>query len=795
MNRQDLFVIVGLSASLLAGRFLQAQQFPPLPGFPNQPQPQAQPAPQPQAQPPAQPAQAAPQPAQPAAQPAPAQPPATTPQQPAAPAPVRIGNLSLQNASLTEVIDQLARQLHINYILDPAVKGSIVLNTYGETDKLDARNLLDLILRINGAGMVKEGEIYRIVPLKDAPRLPLHPDIDAKNIQQDDQLMLNMIFLKYVTVEELSKVLGEFIGENATMYSYAPANLLFILDSRRNMSRTMELISLFDSDTFANQRVRLFEVKNTRPSDIQKDLENVLKAVSLDGKTATVRFLPVDRINTLIAVAPNPGVFETIAEWLRKLDVPVQVSAGAIETHVYHVRYGRAECLSMALNQLYGVPSQGGYGGGYGGYGGGTTFGGYPQQYGPTTSGLGPSTYGGGGGFGSGGAGFGGSATPGGYGNANNFASGFGGSGSCGGTTGVGGGYGGGYGGAYQGGYGYPVFGGYAAQQPAAAAGQPAGTAATANTAVPGGVAGLAGAQPVQNRPLPPAVRIVPNPLDNALIIQADAQVVQSILKILKDLDVPPRQILLEAKIYSVDLTGTFASGVAASLQTADNSNKSLLGSLSSMGTTFSAGALVGRSRELLATLSLSENISRAHIISEPSLIATDSIPASINVGSQIPVTTGTTTIPTGGGTTVQQSISSENTGVTLEVQARVNPSGVVTLMINQQVSSPSAGAGTLTPSFNQQVVQTQITVQDGDTIAIGGLIGETTTDSISGIPLLDRIPYIGALFGTKNYSHERTELIIFMTPHVIYDESGLIEASNELKEQVKKLHKFVKEL
>jgi general secretion pathway protein D len=290
-------------------------------------------------------------------------------------------------------------------------------------------------------------------------------------------------------------------------------------------------------------------------------------------------------------------------------------------------------------------------------------------------------------------------------------------------------------------------------------------------------------------------VRIVPNPLDNALIIQAEAQQYQAILKVLKDLDVPPRQILLEAKIYSIDLTGSFSSGVAASLQGADNSTKTLLGSLSSAGTALSAGALVGKSRELLATLSLTENIGRSHILSEPSLIATDSIPASITVGSQIPVTTGSTTIPTGGSTTVTQAISSENTGIPMQVNARVNPSGVVTLIINQQVSSPGAGAGTLTPSFNQQVVQTQITVQDGDTIAIGGLIGETTTSGVSGIPLLDRIPYIGGIFGTKTYSHERTELIIFITPHVIYDESGLIEASNELRDRVRKLQRYVKEL
>src|SRR5208282_5608620 len=280
----------------------------------------------------------------------------------------------------------------------------------------------------------------------------------------------------------------------------------------RNMRRIMDLVSMFDSDTFANQRVRLFEVTNTRPSDVQKDLENVLKAVSLDGKNITVRFLPVDRINTLIAVAPNPGVFDTIGEWLRKLDVPVRVSAGAVETHVYHVRYGRSECLSIALNQLFGTQGQGygGYSGG--GYPGGSyAGGGYPQQYGGMGGGLGPGAYGSGGGGGL--AGFNGSATPGGYGNANSFSGGFGGSGSCGASMGSGGGgYGGGYGGQNGGAYGYPVFGGYAAQQPASAVGQPAGAA---NTVIPGAAAlgspALAGMAPAAQalEPRPAPVRIV----------------------------------------------------------------------------------------------------------------------------------------------------------------------------------------------------------------------------------------------------------------------------------------------
>ncbi|MBL8227057.1 MAG: hypothetical protein JNL98_01215, partial [Bryobacterales bacterium] len=92
---------------------------------------------------------------------------------------------------------------------------------------------------------------------------------------------------------------------------------------------------------------------------------------------------------------------------------------------------------------------------------------------------------------------------------------------------------------------------------------------------------------------------------------------------------------------------------------------------------------------------------------------------------------------------------------------ARVIPSGIVTLMINQEVSSPIAPPATSaiqSPSFSKRNVSTQVTVQDGDTIAIAGIIQESDTASTAGIPFLHKIPGIGALFGNRNYSKERTE-------------------------------------
>lgn len=97
-------------------------------------------------------------------------------------------------------------------------------------------------------------------------------------------------------------------------------------------------------------------------------------------------------------------------------------------------------------------------------------------------------------------------------------------------------------------------------------------------------------------------------------------------------------------------------------------------------------------------------------------------------------------------------------------------------------------------PSFSTRSFQTQITVQDGDTVAIGGIIQETATDSSSGIPFLHRLPVVGAAFGSKQRKRDRTELIVFFTPHVIYDTTQIAEASDDLKGQLTHLKKQMKE-
>jgi general secretion pathway protein D len=659
----------------------------------------------------------------------------------------------------------LARILKINYIFDPGVKGSVTINTYGEAKEMDVRKLLDTVLRINGAAMVKVGDVYRIVPVKLVARLPISPEVNQKKPADEEQMLLNLVFLRYSTVTDLSKLLEPFIGEGATMVSHEAANLLILLDNGRNMRRTMELISLFDSETFASQRVRLFEVKNGRPSDIAKELDKLFKAISLGEKGAAVKIQPLDRINSILAVAPNPGIFDDVDRWIKKFDVTVTQSAGSTNNYVYRVKYGRAEMLAMAIMSLYTGNSMGmmgmmgmmgGMGGMYGGMGGGMG-----GMYGGMGGGMGGGYGGMGGGYGGMGGGYGGYS--------NNMLPPISGTGS--------------------------IYTGMATTSAATAAAAAATPDQTGSYLAPGAAGG--GAR---------GPRVVPNPMDNTLLIQATPQEYEQLVKLLKELDVSPRQVLIEAKIYEVTLSDALSSGVQAYLQKRGTSStganpvgRQLLGSISEAGASLSAGMLVGVSRELMVYLAAAADNRKAKVLSAPSIIATDSIPAMLNVGDEVPTLSsqGLSSGQSGGNSLFTNTVQNRSSGITLNILARVNSSGVVTLMINQDVSAPVAPAASSaiqSPSFSHRSVSTQVTVEDGDTVAIAGVIQESRTVSSAGVPILHRIPVLGALFGARSYSTGRTELIVLMTPRVIYDTNQIRDATEELRAKVKGLAKDIKD-
>jgi general secretion pathway protein D len=312
------------------------------------------------------------------------------------------------------------------------------------------------------------------------------------------------------------------------------------------------------------------------------------------------------------------------------------------------------------------------------------------------------------------------------------------------------------------------------------------------------------GAVPAAPGAAPSLSRIVAEPINNLLVIQATAQEYEQIRQILREVDVVPRQVMIEARVYEVDLTGALSAGVSAFLQ------RRTAGGLDGRGTgqfggaaggvaalSATMGTLIGRMRELLLFLNASESRGEARVISAPSLLASDNLPASINVGTEIPLLSAQVFglgAQTAGNPVFTNAVQYRDTGVLLTITPRINPSGLVTLQIQQEVSAPLPSVDLSSQSISKRAVSTQAVVQDGETIALGGIIQETRTLSRNRIPLLGDIPYVGALFGNTSLSTQRTELILLVTPTVIRDASESRNATAEFRNKLRDLRRILQE-
>ncbi len=638
-----------------------------------------------------------------------AEPPAPPAQAPEAGPEVPIA-LHLENADLLQVVGIIASELRINYVVDPQVTGRVIINTMGQVRRADLFPLLQMILRINGATAVQTGNFYRIVPLKEIQRMPLEPLLNpqAVDLSEDDRMVMNVLTLKYVSAADMTRILTPFISEGGHLFSQEAGNILILTDSSQSMKRLLEMVALFDSEAFNNQRVRLYLVKNSQAVKVVEEMRQVFAAYGLSTESSAIRFVALERINSILAVTSNPASYPEVERWLERLDQPVPESG--IRTFVYKVENGKATDLAGVISQVMGLrapvgltlPA------------GGTT----PGAAAPAAIPLVPQA----------------AATP--------------------------------------------------MQFGAAAAGAEASH-----------------------------LRIVPDAINNFLVIQATAQEYEQIRQMLRELDVVPRQVMIEAKIYEVDLTDALSAGVSAflqnrsaanALQLPGNERKLQAGFGMPAGSavaslTASLGTLVGKTRELVAFLSAAETRSQARVISAPSILASDNLPASINVGTEIPVLTSQALVSgaqVSGSSLFTNTIQNRDTGVILTITPRINSSGLVTLQIHQEVSAPLAPAagGIQSPSIQKRSVSTQAVVQDKETIALGGIIQETNSLTRNRIPLLGDIPYIGALFGNTSRSTQRTELIILLTPTVIRDAAEARNAAAEFRNKLRDLRKIIEE-
>jgi general secretion pathway protein D len=185
--------------------------------------------------------------------------------------------------------------------------------------------------------------------------------------------------------------------------------------------------------------------------------------------------------------------------------------------------------------------------------------------------------------------------------------------------------------------------------------------------------------------------------------------------------------------------------------------------------------------------LSALESVTTVKVISDPQLLVLDNEYARLQVGDLVPIVTQSAVSVTTSGAPIVNNVDYRETGVILEVAPRVNSGNLVTLDIQQEVSDvvPTTTSTIDSPTIEQRKVRTRVVVQDGETIALGGLIKDTSSVGNSGLPWLTDVPVLGALFGTRSHSVARTELLVLLTPHVIHDQRDVRALTDELRQRL----------
>jgi len=683
-----------------------------------------------------------------------------TPRAGTAPAPgaTEAGDITLNfvNADVREVLPRvLGDVLHLNYVIDPKVQATITVQTSRPLRQQDVLPVLQEVLRASGLTLVASDGIYRLVASEDAPRSGSLPIVVGRAPSNNPAQPYNIqiIPLRYVSATEIQHTIEPFMPKGATMQIDPTRNLLIISGTGVDLTTVTDMVRIFDVDWIAGMSFGIVPLQTASPKSVADQLAAIFGPKGTVPLPGMLSFAPLERMNAILVVSPQRAYVEQARLWIERLDRGENDNQPRI--YQYHVQNSRAQDLAKVLTallqsgQVSTVQAQ-------------TAPGSSLLTLGSTGAGSygGPSLASGAGGMATALPGAGGAGSPGGpsgLGASLNSSSGL--------TT--------------------------------PNTGSESNTAGTDNTAN----AGSTGA--TQNAPggiQMPAVRIVADEKNNNIVIYARAGEFRMIEDALQKLDVVPLQVLIEATIAEVTLSNDLQYGLQYFFHAHENSF--IFGSTTTPITmppiagTFPGFNYILGSANANVVLNLLSAITDVHVVSAPELLVLDHQTASLLVGDEIPIPTAQiqSTITTGA--PIVNTVQYVDTGVILKVSPRINANGLITLDIAQEVSdvaNPSTTASStnsLGPTIEQRRIQSEITVEDGETVALGGLIRDQTSLTKNGLPLLSDVPVVGALFRSTDRSIGRTELLVLLSPKVLHNASDARAATSELRNRLQSLQR-----
>jgi general secretion pathway protein D len=791
---------------------------------------------QPPPAPPAAPADAAAQGVAPAAPPADVPPPAAVP--PAAPAPAgpggapasvpppqpanRVGTLpsasraaapppapppeddklitmNFQDIDLDALVKFISEITGRNFILDDRVKGKVTIISPGKISVDEAYAVFNSVLQVKGFTTVPSGAVIKILPSQEAKSSTVETFFPGKQASDGDEFVTKLIKLENVDVNNMLGIIQPLVSANGLLAAYTATNTMIIIDSGSNIDRISSILHELDIKD-RERGIDVVRLNYAFATEIAATLAQVLEdpansapavaagvpprpaaagaaarraqgaapgaaaaaPVSGGAGVTAYKIIPDERTNALILVA-NPLEMRRIKDLIVRLDVPLPFGTG--RTHVYYLKYANVFEIVPVLSDLVGGQGVGGLSSGLLGRGlsGSTGFrGGRLGQRGGL-GGVGQNL-GGGSGFNSqfGGGGFGGG--------------GFGGGGGLGGGGAAGSLRGGGLGGGLAGG---------------------PGGAGSVQSIVGGGGGQFEG-----------LVRITADPSTNALIINASPQDYETLKQVILQLDVRRRQVYVEAIIMEVRLDTTRALGIELqgaagtgngvligrtnfrNLNTALTNPAGITGLIAAAASNQTIrlpdGTVVPAQALLITASEVNNDV---NILSAPNVLTTDNQEAEIVVGQNVPFIASTSTSETNLGN-VFNTVERRDVGITLRITPQISEGGMVRLNVFEEVSALTVNAlinaSQLGPVTTIRSATTSVVVRDKQTVVIGGLISDDTSNQEQSIPFISDIPVLGNLFRQTQGMRQKINLLIFLTPHIIRDSREHRDKSIQERDKLK---------
>ncbi len=636
-------------------------------------------------------------------------------------------DFNFENNPIQSVVKAiLGDLLQQNYTIAPNVGGNVSFSTSKPIRSDQAMSVLEMLLSWTGNTLIYKDGLYTVLQVKDALPGNLTPTIASS--MPANGYEVRVYPLRFISPSEMAKLLKPYAKPDAFISIDTARSMLVLAGTASELRNYAQTIEVFDVDWLKGMSVGVFTLQRVEVGTLLPELEKVFGAAGESPLAGMFRFIPIERSNAIIAITAQPQYLRQAEDWLKRLDRAGDESA--TQLFVYDVKNIKSVDLSDYLSQIF-----------LGGSSGGSSS--RTDTSGSVAPGLAAAT------IGSAGA----ATTPAAGGRSSRL--------------------------------------GNRSSRPSSKSG-------------PGGAAGNGDSD----------IRITAVEESNQLLVMATPSEWDSMQAAIRKLDIAPLQVHIETKILEVTLSGALQYGVkwwfAGLTGSANYENQQYVNPqgvvypnrldrqryLAGAATTPSGGNFFYSylNSKFQVALSALQTSGQAKILSAPSLMVMNNQEAQINVGTRIPVQTqsliGLGGIQNGGSTT-QTGIGQTtylDTGVILQVKPRVNPGGLVYMDVSQEVSKPGAAASGENPPINTRTLDTSIAVQSGQTILLGGLISEDDQTSEDGVPGLSRIPVLGKLFGSTKRDHQRTELIVLITPQVVNNSDEAQEVTEEYKRQFQSL-------